>query len=149
VIGFLAFGLSLRWLVSSAEILDGVSDSKNDYEKMKLKLDDENITALIVKMMAYYRDNKSTIHKLSWLSRIAGVCFIISGIILLTNNIMAAKITSNVFTVIGTILYFAVGVSGIIVPHFFKNYSSVWEYRLKQSVEAEKELEKELEGKLQ
>jgi len=78
LIGFLAFGFSLRWLLSGVEILDGVSAIKDDYEKTKTKLDGESITGLIVKMMAYYR-NKSTIRKLSWLSRIVGVYFIVSG----------------------------------------------------------------------
>ena len=146
VIGFLVFGVSLRWLISSVEILDGVSEIKDDYDKKKAELNDEATTGLIVKMMAYYRDNKNMIHGLSLLSRIAGICFIASGIINIINNVMVGTAIFNVLTVIGIILYLAVGVAGIIIPHFFSNYSSVWDYRLQQSVNAENELDKALEG---
>ena len=145
IIGLLAFGISLRWLLSSVEVLDGITDIKNDYEE-KTKSDDENTTGLIVKMMAHYRDNKSTIHRLSLLSRIAGVCFLASGIVQLLSSIIAGTPTFDIAAVAGSILSLGVGSSGIIIPHFFKNYSSVWEYRLQQSVEAERELNKELEG---
>jgi hypothetical protein len=152
LIGFLAFGISIRWLLSSVEILDGATDIKDDYEKSKTKLDDENATSLVVKMMAYYRDNRSTIQRLTLLSKIAGICFFVNGIILLintTNNIiLGASLGSILLMVIGTILNLVAGASGIIIPRSFRKYSSVWEYRLEQSTRVERELDKELEGQL-
>ena len=141
VVGFLAFGVSLRWLISSVEILDGVSEIRDDFEKEKIRQDDESVTGLIVKMMAYYRDNKSTIQRLALLSRVAGICFIVNGLA----QLLGAT-SFDPFTLIGSILCLAVGSSGLIIPHFFKTYSTVWEYRLQQSAGAERELAKELEG---
>jgi hypothetical protein len=141
LVGFIAAGVSLRWLLSSVEILDEVSEIRDDYEREKAKPDDESIAGLVVKMMAYYRDNKSTLQRLSLLSRVAGICFIVNGLALLLG-----ATSLDLFTLTGSILCLAVGSSGLIVPHFFKNYSSVWEYRLQQSAKAERELAKELEG---
>jgi len=150
LIGFFAFGISLRWLLSGTEILDGVTDIRDDYKKKMAELDDENIASLIVKMMAYYRDNRPIIKKLSLLSKIAGICFFVNGSMLLVdtaNSIMfGASVNHIILMAVATILDFAVGASGIIVPHFFKKYSSIWEYRLEQSARVERELDKELEG---
>jgi len=151
LLGFLAFGVSLRWLITSAEILDGVTDIKDDYERKKTNLVDENLTGLIVRMMAYYRENKSTIQKLTLVSKIAGVCFFINGIVLLINtvtNVMSgASFGYILLLALATVGNFLVSSSGIFIPRFFDRYSSTWEHRLDESSKVERELVEQLEGR--
>ena len=78
VIGGLAFVFSIKWLISSVEMFEVSTELKEDYSKNKT-LDEEAQTGLIVKMLSYYRENKPTLKKMMWVSRIAGFCFLISG----------------------------------------------------------------------
>jgi len=41
IIGFIAFGVSLRWLISSAEILNEADDIKDNYEEKRENVTDE------------------------------------------------------------------------------------------------------------
>ena len=149
-LGFLASAISLRWLISSAEILDSATDMKDDCEKKKAGLDDEGLTGLIVNMMSYYRENKPTIKTMMLISRIAGVCFLTSGALNLatavTNIITGAPQWDALIQALGVIINFAVATASLTIPHYFGKYSVTWDYRLQESVKAEEELGKQLEG---
>lgn len=112
---------------------------------------DENLTGLIVGMMAYYRENKSTIQKLTLVSKIAGVCFFINGIIILINTIMnvmsGASFGYILLLALATIGSFLVSFSGIFIPRSYDRYSSTWEHRLNESAKVERELVEQLEGR--
>jgi hypothetical protein len=149
-LGFLATAISLRWVVSSAELLDSTTDMKDEYtEKKKTGIDDEGITGLIVKMMVYYRENKPTIKTMMLISRIAGVCFLISGAFNLATaliNFMSGVPQLDVLTsIIGAGLSFTMAAASLVIPHFFSKYSKIWDYRLEETVKAEKELKKRIE----
>lgn len=79
VLGFLAAAVSIRWLVSSAEVLDGADELRVEYSEQKQGVNEEGLAGLIITMMAYYRENKSTIKTMVLISRIAGGCFLVSG----------------------------------------------------------------------
>jgi len=150
ILGFLAFGVSLRWLISSTEILDGATDIKDDYEKKKANLADEDLTGLIVQMMAYYRRNKPTIKKMMVVSKIAGVCFLIGGgfnlTTVLTSIVSGAPQWDILLQALAATINFVVGAVSLFLTHFFGKYCSAWDYRLEETSKAEKELEKQLEG---
>jgi hypothetical protein len=149
-LGFLSTAISMRWVVSSAELLDSATDMKDDYtEKKKTGLDDESLTGLIVKMTAHYRENKPTIKTMMLISRIAGVCFLISGAFNLATaltNVMTGVPQLDVLTpIIGAGLSFTMATASFVIPHFFSKYSQIWDYRLKETAKAEKELKKRIE----
>lgn len=146
VVGVLAFGIGIRWLLASAEILDGVTDIQDDYDKQKVKINDDTMTHLIVRMTSHYRENKVTIKYLSLFSKIAGVCFLVSGVNIIINSILVGTPFNDIFTILGTIIYLVFGTCGIIIPYFLNQYSSIWDDRIQQSVLAESALDKELEG---
>jgi hypothetical protein len=79
VLGFSAAAVSIRWLVSNVEVLDGTDELRVEYSKRKQGLNEEGLASLIIKMMSYYRENKSTIKTMVLISRIAGGCFVVSG----------------------------------------------------------------------
>ena len=149
VLGFVAAGVSIRWLIASAELLDGVSDLKDDYNKNKANPDEENTTGLLVKMTSHYRQNKPTIKTMMTISRIAGVCFLVAGgftLALALTNIGAGVSTWQMFLqVLGSAFNFGMAVASFAIPHFFGNYSKVWDFRLKEASKAEKQLQKQLE----
>ena len=149
VLGFVAAGISIRWLISSAELLDGVSDLKDDYNKNKASLDDESTVNLVVKMTSHYRQNKPTIKTMMKISRIAGICFLVAGaytLALAATNIGAVVPTWELFLqALGSVFNFAMAAACFAIPHFFGKYSKVWDFRLNEAAKAEKQLQQQLE----
>ncbi len=149
IISFIAFGVSLRWLISSAEILNEADDIKDNYEEKRENVTDEVLTGLILQMTSHYRQNKDTIKKLQFVSGVGGICFLISGTLTLVNAlpslIMEPSLWIIAFKILGIALNFGIGIAGLLITHFFYKYSSTWDYRLQKSADAEKELEKHLE----
>jgi hypothetical protein len=121
LIGVLASVFSIKWLISSAEMFEVSDELKEDYTKNKT-LDEETQTGFIVKMMAYYRENKPTIKKMRWVSRIAGFCFLISGaftiITVVINASTGVQLIDVWMQVLGAFINFAISAVGFIIPHF-------------------------------
>jgi hypothetical protein len=147
VIGGLASVFSIKWLISSAEMFEVSVELKEDYAKNKT-LDEEAQTGLIVKIMAYYRENKSTIKKMMWVSRIAGFCFLISGaftiITAVINVITGVQLIDLWMQVLGAFINFAITTAGFIIPHFFGKYTKIWDKRIEKNAKAEVEFRRQL-----
>jgi hypothetical protein len=142
VIGGLASVFSIKWLISSAELFEVSDELKEDYAKNKT-LDEEAQTGLIVKMMAYYRENKPTLKKMMSVSRIAGICFLISGaftiITAVTNASTGVQLMDVGTQVLGASINFAIAAVGFIIPHFFGKYTKIWDKRIEKNAKAEVE----------
>lgn len=147
IIGFLAFAFSIKWLVSSVEMFETSIELKEDYTKNKT-VDEEAQTGLVVKIMAYYRENKPTIKKMMLISRIAGACFLISGAFTLTTLVINAAVGIQLMELLtqvsGAAISFAIAAASFIIPHFFGKYSKIWDHRLQETAIAEKELKRQL-----
>jgi len=147
VIGFLASVFSIKWLISSAEMFEVSDELKEDYAKNKT-LDEEAQTGLIVKMLSYYRKNKPTIKIMMSVSRIAGVCFLISGaftIITVVINLSAGVQLMDVGTqILGAFINFAIAIAGFTAPHFFGKYTQIWDKRIEKNAKAEAEFRRQL-----
>jgi hypothetical protein len=147
VIGGLAFVFSIKWLISSVEMFEVSTELKEDYAKNKT-LDEEAQTGLIVKMMAYYRENKPTIKKMMWVSLIAGFCFLISGAFNLITAVINATTGVQLMDVgtqvLGAFISLAIAAAGFIIPHFFGKYTKIWDKRIEKNAKAEMEFRRQL-----
>ena len=138
ILGGLAFAISIRWLVATAEVLEIHEQLKEGSEN---KSQDENtLTAAIVGAMASYREKRGTIKLMMTISRIAGVCFLIAGIY----TIVTAAIAGDLLLIVGVIPNFAIAAAAFIIPHFFSKYQQVWDSRIKETEKAEALLQKQL-----
>ena len=149
VLGFLAAAVSIRWLVSSAEMLDSADDLRVDYAEQKKSPNEDGLAGLIAKMTGYYRENRPKIKTMMLISRIAGLCFVISGAISSTTALI--NVTSGVpqadvlIQVIGAAFSFAIAAASFAIPHFFGKYTKIWDYRLEETAKAEKEFRRQME----
>jgi hypothetical protein len=147
VIGGLAFAFSIKWLISSVEMFEVSDELKEDHTKSKT-LDEEAQTGLIVKMMAYFRENKPTLKKMMWVSRIAGLCFLISGAFTIITAVINASTGVQLMDVgtqvLGAFINFAIASAGFIIPHFFGKYTMIWDKRIEKNAEAEVEFRRQL-----
>lgn len=152
ILGGVTFAVAIRWLISCAEIIDSTSDiSENLSEHKKNQtLTDEAMTGLIVNMTATYRENKPTLKLMTTISKIAGICFIISALFtvntLVSGILSGAEIWTTLLSAISIAINLAVAFACFIIPHFFKKYSTVWDNRLDKAAKAEEELKKQFEA---
>ncbi len=162
VLAFIAAGISLKWMVSSAEILSDVDDLRDEYKAIsgqggiEAKAEgatqgSDALTSLIVKTMAYYRSRKTVIRRLSLISMAGGLVFIVSGIWQAYSGLMSigtpgAGALELGLVAVSVAISLTVGIAGIIIPRYFSKYSATWEYRLGESAKAEEELKKVLGG---
>ncbi|MGB9622209.1 MAG: hypothetical protein ACPL07_00040 [Candidatus Bathyarchaeia archaeon] len=146
VIGFI---FALRWLVLSAQIFDSFDDIRDEFNSLSEKADSEGLTGLIVKNMAFYRDNKSIIAKLKLGCRITGIFFLFLGAVLALSflNMGSIQLLNLLTGTSGTALCITIGIVGLYSPSFFERYITTWDTRLTYSAEAEKGLSRILEGK--
>jgi hypothetical protein len=139
-LGLLSFGVAMRWIVSSAEVLE-IAEELSEGTK-KQSLDEDTITGAIVDATAGYREKRGTIKLMMTISRIAGVCFTIAGIYTIITAAIAGG--ANLWLITGAIPNFAIAAAAFIIPHFFSKYQQVWDSRLKETEKAEALLEKQL-----
>jgi len=147
-LGLLGFGFAISWLVSSAKVFSDLDDIRDEFKKRPGEADDEEMAQLIVQNMAFYRDNRPTIDRLMLGSRAAGIFFLLSaavGVFNLLTNAPAGPL-GLLMAVIGSLICVAIGAVGLYCPSFFERYTRTWEQRLNDSVEAEKKLNRILEG---
>jgi hypothetical protein len=139
-LGGLAFAIGIRWLGCHAEVLE-IHEQLKEGSK-KANQNEDALTGVIVDAMASYREKKGTIKLMMTISRIAGVCFLITGIYTIVTSVIAGG--ANLWLIAGAIPNFAISAAAFIIPHFFSKYQQVWDSRLKETEKAEKLLEQQL-----
>jgi len=147
-LGLLGFGFAISWLVSSAKVFSDLDDLKDAFNRHPGEADDEEMAQLVVQNMAFYRDNRPTIDRLMLGSRAAGLFFLLSaavGVFNLLTNAPTGPL-GLLTAVIGALICIAIGAVGLYCPYFFERYTRTWEQRLNDSVEAEKKLNRILQG---
>lgn len=150
VLGALAFAIAIRWLVSTAELIDMQDDLKTDLRSHKEKqtLDDETLTALIVKMTAAYRENKPTLKRMMTISKVASALFALGAsiavILAIVGAITGTPLWNTSLTLVNAAICFGVAAAAYIIPHFFGKYATIWDTRLNGVDKAEVQLQKML-----
>jgi len=150
VLGALAFAIAIRWLVSTAELIDMQDDLKTDLRSHKEKqtLDDETLTALIVKMTAAYRENKPTLKRMMTISKVASALFALGAsiavILAIVGAITGTPLWNTSLTLVNAAICYGVAAAAYIIPHFFGKYATIWDTRLNGVDKAEVQLQKML-----
>lgn len=150
ILGLIAFVAGIRWLVYCAEMIDvssTIRDSLTEHKKNRT-LDDDALTGLIVNMTATYRENKPTLSLMSKISKIAGVCFALSGgytlVTLIIGALSGATLWTSITLTANVGISLAVAATCFIIPHFFEKYRAIWDKRLDDASKAEEELKRQL-----
>ncbi len=149
-LGLMAVAFGFYWLIKVAEIIDGVDDIKTAFEKIDGSANQETITDLIIKMMAHYRANKSTISQMIVMGRVGGFLFLLAGGIGMIGAVIQIATSGfdliYVGQLIGGATAFGVGVAGLAAARYFSIYSRIWDARLQEGAKAEDLLQQTLEA---
>jgi hypothetical protein len=138
------------WILPSVSIMDFVTDINLKYDKKNDRPTDEMIINVIIKMISYFRKNSNIINKMIFISRVGGVLFIINGVISSIDLFLQYdpffSLTEYSMQIIGIILVVSWGIVGLLIPRLISNFSSLWEFRMKEIDEAEEILRGQLES---
>jgi hypothetical protein len=146
-LGVAAIAAGFYWIIQIAEIMDGMDYIKTTFDELG-EGDGEKATSLIIKMMAHYRSNKTTISRMIVLGRIGGALFLIAGAFgMISAGASIADsgiLAENIGQLIGGLTAFGVGIAGLLISRYFSIYSRVWDARLQETAKVEDALEHEM-----
>ena len=144
--GFIAVIAGVYWLIKTAEILDGVENINSAWEQISQHDNQDQITDVIIEMIAHYRKNQPIIDTMTILGRIGGFLFLVAGSLSLVYAVNIL-LTSDVFLegisqLAGGIMAFGVGIGSLLIAKYFKRYSGVWVSRLQEEHSIQEALKK-------
>ena len=147
--GFIAAIAGVYWLIKTAEILDGVEDISSACEQISPHDNQDQVTGVLVQMIAHYRKNQPIIDTMNILGRIGGVLFLVAGslsLVYTVNTLLTSGIViESISQLAGSIMAFGVGIGSLLIVKYFKRYSGVWVARLQEEHNIEEALKKKLE----
>ena len=144
------FSFAINWITRSAELMDEHDDITTEFQEImeNRRDDDEAITSIIIKNLAFYREKSNKIEQLKWGSRITGTFLLFqAGRVFL--SLLSGEIPSGNWMVMG--LWFAflsnliIGVMAWYVPVIIRRFIETWDARLNLADEAGEKLGKILE----
>ena len=148
--GFIALIAGVYWMVKTAEILDGVENINSAWEQIPTHDNQDQITDVLVQMIAHYRKNQPTIEIMSILGRIGGVLFLVAGslsLIYSANTLLTSGIIiEGISQLASSIMAIGVGLGSLLIAKYFKRYSGVWITRLQEEQSIQETLKQRLEA---
>jgi len=147
--GFIAAIAGVYWLIKTADILDGVEDISSACEQISPHDNQDQVTGVLVQMIAHYRKNQPIIDTMNILGRIGGVLFLVAGsmsLVYAVNTLLTSGIgIEGISQLAGSIMAFGVGIGSLLIAKYFKRYSGVWVARLQEEHNIQESLKKKLE----
>ncbi len=156
------FVVAITWITNSAELMGEQDDITKDFDELiddyesimnvadRLEAqNDEAIIGLIVRSLAFYRENSGKIAKLKWGGRLTGTFLIVSGLPQLwafitgTYPYQGWLILAQAFALICSL---GIGAAAWYAPVIIKRFTETWDARLGMVDDANAKLDRILEG---
>ena len=151
------FAIAISWVTRSAELmgehdgivkeLDRVIDESKSTTGDRMDLD-EKVIGIIVRSLAFYRENSSKIDRLKWGGRLTGAFMLVVGIPQLVSFLNGSYPVDGVYVLAqGLAVVFSIGISiaAWYVPVLIKRFMDRWDARLKLAEDANVRLGRILE----
>ena len=143
--GAIAF-LGLRWIVSSAEVMSGVTDIQEEFRALEEPVSGEILTGLIVRMMAQYREHRKAIRLMTLVCTLGGALFLALGVW----NLVQAGLTlgsggSPYLSRLAAGINLTIGMVSLLLSSWFRRYSRAWDLRLAEASRSEEALRHAME----
>ena len=141
---------AIKWITRSAELMGEHDEITKDFDEiLKDNGDDEVVMGIIVRSLAFYRENQGKIEQLKWGGRVTGTFLMITaipqliGLIGGTSPISGLMILGQWFAIISSV---GIGVAAWYVPVIIKRFTEMWDARLSMADDANEKLRRILEG---
>lgn len=152
VIVISGFATAISWITRSAELMDehdDISTRLGEIDDLPEDERDEEIIGVIVRSLAFYRENSEKIARLKWGGRLTGSFLIISGLMQLVNllgNTTPFKgwyLAAQLFALVSSL---AISAAAWYVPVVIERFMRTWDARLNLADDAAERLGRILEG---
>ena len=149
ILAMICFGLGLSWLLSTLRIFEGIESIRDTLSMNKGEISGAQMTCMIVRMLAHYRDNRKTIGTMITVCTLAGCGFFILGINIclhaLSVTFSGISLTIDAALLIpAMLLTLGIALTSILSSYYFSGFSRVWDQRLREIDESECALKKTL-----
>ncbi|MFA5346732.1 MAG: hypothetical protein WC294_01220 [Methanoregula sp.] len=146
-LSMVCFGLGIAWIISSAEIFEGIEGIRTEFLDRNKPVSDESLTSGIIRMVAHYRENRKTIRTMIIVGILGGFCFLALGIInsveFFSLNLSSGRFTLNNYLLIpSALLTLGIALVSLFSAFYFMNFSRVWDLRLQETARSEDMLKK-------
>jgi len=146
-LSMVCFGLGIAWIISSAEIFEGIEGIRTEFLDRNKPVSDESLTSGIIRMVAHYRENRKTIRTMIIVGILGGFCFLALGIInsveFFSLNLSSGRFTLNNYLLIpSALLTLGIALVSLLSAFYFMNFSRVWDLRLQETARSEDMLKK-------
>ncbi len=144
------FAFTINWITRSAELMEEHEEITDDLNEVleNRRGDDEAITGIIVRSLAFYRDKAARINQLKWGGRITGT-FLILSVIPQVQTLSVGDIPFGGWMIygqwFGLIASLGFGLGAWYVPVIIDRFIKTWDTRLNLADEASEKLERILE----
>ena len=149
LLGWAAAVVGLRWIVSTVEIFEGVTEIRGEYQEIEEPVSDEVITGLIVRMMAHYRENWKAIWRMNLICTLGGAVFLTLGVLNLFQGVStwmsAGDMVSLLLSLVAAGINLTIGGVCLLFSSWFRRYSQAWDHRLIEASHTEEALKKSME----
>lgn len=165
--------IGFSWIVTSAGILEGVEEIRDDLKRLEKEkkrertqntqlhglspepdIPDEDLTRLIVRMLSHYRDNHGTINRMIYVCMLGSVSIFLLGTLAslelfqLTSNSLTFTIGPGFLLLPSLLLTTAIAIVSLISSIYFYRFSKIWDERIGEIDLAAVLLNKTLEADL-
>ncbi|MBC8462792.1 hypothetical protein H8D76_00375 [Candidatus Bathyarchaeota archaeon] len=156
------FATAISWITRSAELMEkhdeitkGLEDIIKRYKNRPSSEDglnssyDDEVIGIIVKSLAFYRENTDKINNLKWGGRLTGVFLLATGIPQFISFIDGSYpvngfyLLAQGFAVVSSLV---VSLAAWYVPVIIKRFTETWDARLSLADDANEKLRRILEG---
>ncbi len=145
IVGFV---VAINWIIKSAELMSEHEEIVDELEGIGPE-DDDAIIGVIVQSLAFYRENQAKIQRLGIGSRIVGAFLLLTAIPQLQALLTGTYPLGGIMMIgqwFGLIASAGIGVAGLYVPTLINRFTAKWDERLSSTGEAEKKLDRILQG---
>ena len=141
IVGGLAFGLGLLWVLTAAKMMPGVGSVQKTLRTERTDGDSTQLTSVYVRILSLYRSRQGTIKRMVLFGGVGGFLLMAGGVSQLVSIIIRQ---GSVLEFAGAVVFTGVGVGYLWMTVRFRTYSSGWDRRLEDSKRAEQSLDKQL-----
>ena len=149
LLGWAAAVIGLRWIVSTVEIFEGVTEIRGEYQEIEEPVSDEVITGLIVRMMAHYRENWKAIWRMNLICTLGGAVFLTLGVLNLFQGVStwmsAGDMLSLLLSLVAAGINLTIGGVCLLFSSWFRRYARAWDHRLIEASHSEEALKHAME----
>ncbi len=126
-ISMVCFGLGIAWIISSAEIFEGIEGIRTDFSDRSSPVSDEILTSGIIRMIAHYRENRKIIRTMILVGILGGFCFlalgIINSLVFFSFSLTSGQFTLNNYLLIpSALLTLGIALVSLLSAHLFYEF---------------------------